>query len=82
MGWGIIIALVVSIIAAVVLYKIVKNVITLVLNGLIGIAVFIILNFLGIANIPINLWTFLIAAIGGIFGIVVVIVLTFLGITL
>ncbi len=79
---GTIIALAISIICAVVLYWVLKKIAPLIYNGLIGIAVFWILDILGIMNVNINIWTFLIAAIGGIFGVMAVITLTYLGIPL
>ncbi len=82
MSLGTIIALAVSIVAAVVLYKILKKIMPLIYNGLVGIAVFWILDILGIMSVKIDLWTFLIVAIGGIFGVAAVIILTWLNIPL
>jgi hypothetical protein len=79
---GTLIALAVSVIAAVILYKVLKNLAPLIYNGLIGIAAFWILNILGITHVPIDFWTFLIAAIGGVVGVIVVVVLSMLGIPL
>lgn len=82
MGIGTIIALVVSVLVAIILYRILQRITPLIYNGLIGIAAFWILDILGIISVKIDIWTFLIAAIGGIFGVVAVIILTYLGVPL
>lgn len=82
MGIGTIIALVVSVLVAIILYKILQRITPLIYNGLIGIATFWILDILGIISVKIDVWTFLIAAIGGIFGVAAVIVLAYLGVPL
>ncbi|MBU0586044.1 pro-sigmaK processing inhibitor BofA family protein [Candidatus Micrarchaeota archaeon] len=79
MSLGLIIAFIFSIIAALLLYKILKTLWPLLYNGLLGIGVFWLLNEIGVIIVPINIWTVLIAAIGGIFGVIIVIVLTGLG---
>ncbi|VVC02110.1 SigmaK-factor processing regulatory protein BofA [uncultured archaeon] len=79
---GTIIALAVSVIAAVILFKVLKSLMPLIYNGLIGIAAFWILNLLGITHVSIDIWTFLIAAIGGVFGVAAVIILSVLGVPL
>ncbi len=81
-GTGTIIALAVSVVAAVALYKVLQKLMPLVFNGLLGIAAFWILNILGLLNVPIDVWTFLIAAIGGVFGVAAVVLLTFFGVAL
>lgn len=80
MALGTIIALAISLVAAVILYKVLKKVSMLVLNGLLGVATFWILDIAGIIHVSIDIWTFLIAAIGGLVGVAVVIILTILGI--
>lgn len=80
MALGTWIALAVSLIAAVLLYKVLKRLAPLIYNGLVGIAVFWILDILGVISVRIDVWTFLIAAIGGVFGVAAVIVLSALGI--
>lgn len=82
MNIGTIIALAVSVLAAIILYKILKSVMPLIYNGLVGLAVFWVLDILGIIKVNIDVWTFLIAAIGGIFGVIAVIILAWLGIPL
>lgn len=82
MNIGTIIALAVSVLAAIILYKILKSIMPLIYNGLVGLAVFWVLGILGIIKVNIDIWTFLIAAIGGIFGVIAVIVLAWLGIPL
>ncbi len=80
MNIGTIIALAVSVLAAIILYKLLKSIMPLIYNGLIGIAAFWVLNLLGITHVSIDIWTFLIAAIGGVFGVAAVIVLSYFGV--
>lgn len=55
---------------------------TLIINGLIGLIIIIIINFLPVIEIPINIWTVLIAAIGGIPGILLLVILNVAGVKL
>lgn len=82
MGIGLIIAFAFSIVAAWLIYRLLKALWPLVYNGIFGIGVFWLLNYLGLINVSIDIWTILIAAIGGIFGVGIVILLTYLGIPL
>jgi len=53
----------------------------LVVNGIVGIIILIIINALFKSiEVPINIWTFLIAAIGGILGVLLLIVLNLAGV--
>lgn len=80
MGLGIIIALVLSIMVLAMLFRLVHRIVPLVLNGIFGIIVFWLFNLFGVMNVPLDIWTFLIAAFGGIFGVVIVLALVFLGV--
>lgn len=52
----------------------------LIVNGIIGIVILIIINYLfKEVEVPINIWTFLIAAIGGILGVVLLVLLNLVG---
>lgn len=82
MGWGLIIALVVSVLIAAVAFHLLRKVAPLILHGLLGIAFFWLLNYFGVLSVPIDIVTFLIAALGGVLGVVLVIVLAFLGVPL
>lgn len=82
MAWGALLALFLSIIAAVILYHALKKIWPLILNGIFGVIVFWVLSYIGLIKIPIDWLTFAIAAIGGIFGVVIVIILAALGVPL
>ncbi|MDD5337130.1 MAG: pro-sigmaK processing inhibitor BofA family protein [Candidatus ainarchaeum sp.] len=82
MGIGIIIGLLAAIISAYIIYRLLKAVWALVVNGIVGLAAFWLLGALGIIHISMDLWTFLIAAIGGLPGVLVVVVLAYFGVPL
>jgi hypothetical protein len=82
MGWGLILALVLSILAAAVIYHLARKIMPLVYHGVLGFLVFALFNYLGILKVPLDIWTFLIAAIGGVVGVVIVLALSFLGVPL
>lgn len=54
----------------------------LLINGLIGLVIIVLINFLPVIEIPVNIWTILIAALGGIPGIVLLILLNVLKVPL
>ena len=82
MGYGLIIALALSVIVCYILFRILKSVVPLVLNGIGGIVIFWLLNYFAIMHVQIDWLTFLIAAIGGVPGVLIVLLLSFLGIPL
>ena len=82
MGWGLILALVLSILVAVVLFHLLRRVLPLIINGFFGIVIFWLLSFFGMLDVPIDIITFLIAAFGGIIGVVIVVVLAAIGVPL
>ncbi|MFA4983422.1 MAG: pro-sigmaK processing inhibitor BofA family protein [Candidatus Micrarchaeia archaeon] len=82
MGIGLIIALALSFLVFAVLIKVVKSAAMLALHGLFGLIVFWALGYFGIVRVPIDVFTFLIAAFGGVVGVLAVIALSFLGIPL
>ena len=82
MAIGLIIALVLSIIVAVVLFHVLKNIVPLILHGILGLVVFWLLDYFGILAIPLDWITFLIAAFGGVIGVAIVVVLAFLHVPL
>ncbi|MEM4348362.1 MAG: pro-sigmaK processing inhibitor BofA family protein [Candidatus Anstonellaceae archaeon] len=82
MSWGIILALVVSVLIAASIFHLLKKVLPLVLHGIAGIAIFWLFSFLGIIQVPIDLATFLIAAFGGVLGVLLVLLLSFFGVPL
>ncbi len=51
----------------------------LLVNGLIGVVILMLLNYFPQIEVPINIWTFLIAALGGVLGIVVLVLLNLMG---
>ena len=82
MGWGLIIALVLSIIILAVLFHLLKRVMPLVLNGIFGVLIFWLFDYFGVMHVPLDIWTFAISAIGGIFGVLIVLALAFFGVPL
>lgn len=57
-----------------------KGIVFLAINGVIGLAILALLNFLPFINITINIWSLLIAVFGGIPGIALLILLDLTGI--
>lgn len=51
----------------------------LLINGVIGIIILMLLNYLPQIEVPINIWTFLVAALGGILGVAILVILNLLG---
>lgn len=82
MGIGLLIALAISIVVFAVLFHLIRKIVPLILHGIVGIIVFWVLNLVGILAVPIDLVTFLIAALGGTIGVLVVIVLAYFGVPL
>ena len=82
MGIGIIVGLLVAVVSAYLIYRLLKAVWALALNGMLGLAVFWLLEAFGITHVNIDVWTFLIAAIGGLPGVAAVVVLAYLGVPL
>ena len=82
MGWGLIIALVASVLIAAVLFHMLRKVVPLILHGLLGLLVFWLLNYFGVLKVPIDIVTFLIAALGGVLGVIIVVLLAFFGVPL
>ncbi len=60
------------------MFRFIKSATYLVVNSIIGIIIFLLLNFLGI-GVKIDLFSIAIAAIAGIPGVVLVLILHFLG---
>ncbi|NLB01421.1 MAG: sigmaK-factor processing regulatory BofA [Methanomicrobiales archaeon] len=81
-------ALVLVIVLAFILYKVVKSVRDLILNAVVGVILLWLINLLGLmhlvgrSDIPINILTVLICAIGGVFGVILTVVFHLLGIPL
>ena len=82
MAWGLILALFLSVLVAALAFHLLKKIAPLILHGLLGIALFWLLSYLGLIAVPINIITFLIAAFGGVFGVLIVVLLAFLRIPL
>ena len=82
MAWGIILALVLSVLVAAVTFHFLRKLAPLVLHGIMGLALFWLLSSVGILHVQLDIFTFLIAALGGIPGILIVIGLSFFGVPL
>jgi hypothetical protein len=80
MGFGLVFALLLSIIVFHILFSVVKKIKPLILNTILGIAIFWILNFMGLLNVQIDLLSTLIVAFGGVFGVLIVIALSLMGV--
>jgi len=82
MGFGLMLALAVSIVFFYVMFRLVKKVVPLAMHAAFGIFVFWLLKYLGVLNVPIDIVTLLIAAFGGVLGVLMVIGLSMIGIPL
>jgi hypothetical protein len=82
MGIGTIIALVISVGIAFVLFSVLKQIAPLIINGVFGLVVYWLLSYLGILKVPLDILTFLIAALGGGIGVIIVVALSAFGIPL
>ena len=82
MGWGMALALLVSVVIFYFLFSALRRLLPLVLHGLLGMAVFWLCNMYGVLKVPMDVVTFLIAAFGGVLGVAVVLVLSWLGVPL
>lgn len=82
MGLGLVIALAVSVIIAAVAFHLLRKIAPLILHGILGIALFWLLGYVGVLSVPIDIVTFLIAALGGVLGVAIVILLAFFGVPL
>ena len=77
--WNGLLALVVVILIVLLIFRVVKKVLILIINSVIGIFALIGFNTLFHANIVINFWSVIITAIGGIIGFIIVIGMHYLG---
>jgi len=82
MGFGILLALFLSFVVFILLFKFLKKLAPLLLNGCIGIVLFWLLGAFGVLKVPVDIVTFLIAAFGGIFGVAIVMLLSALNVPL
>ena len=82
MGWGIYLALALSIAVAFILFQLLKKITPLLINGFFGMAIFWMLSTYGVVKVPLDVITFLIAAFGGVFGVIITVGLAALGIPL
>jgi pro-sigmaK processing inhibitor BofA len=73
------IAIILSIIAAWLIFGAFRDIKKVIYNGIVGLVAMVVLNLLGV-GIPINIVTVIIVALTGIFGLAAIIVLHFLGI--
>ncbi|MDD4331017.1 MAG: pro-sigmaK processing inhibitor BofA family protein [Methanosarcinaceae archaeon] len=76
----VIVGLILALIAAFVLYKVLKTLKNMVVNTVVGLGILFVAKFFGL-NIAINAITILICAIAGVIGALIVILLSYLGVT-
>jgi len=82
MAWGLLFALFISILVFYTMFHLMRKIVPLLLNGVLGLGIFLALNYAGVLHIPMTWLTFLISGLGGILGVVAVIALTYFGIPL
>ncbi len=73
------VALVLAVLAAVVIYKVVKGIVPLILHAIVALVALWVLNVFGL-SVAINIWSVLIVTIGGLVGLALVVLLHLLGI--
>jgi len=76
---GTIVAVVIALVIAWIVFSMTKDISKLIANGLLGLLAMLIMNAVGI-GVPINLLSIIVVAIGGLPGLGVVVILHFLGI--
>lgn len=59
-----------------------KRIIWFIINGIVGIVLLWLVNFLPGVNIPFTLWNIVITAIGGLLGLIILVILNVTGIVL
>lgn len=59
-----------------------KNLVWLIVNSIVGIAILYLINFLPGINIPINIWSVLITVFGGVPGIILLVLLSWMGVVI
>ena len=80
--------IIVAVVVAIVLYYLLEDVISLVVNAVVGVIVLFLLNLFhimslfGASDIPIDWITVLVSAIGGLVGVVIVVILHLAGVAL
>jgi SigmaK-factor processing regulatory protein BofA len=86
--WGSLILLILAIVVAIIIYYLLKTVIALVINAIVGIIllflinVFNVMELFGAPDIPIDWITVLVSAIGGLVGVILVVILHLAGVAL
>jgi inhibitor of the pro-sigma K processing machinery len=85
---GSLVGIILAIIVIVIIFLLLKNVVALVINAIVGVIALFLLNLFhimslfGATDLPIDWITVLISAIGGLLGVVIVIVLHLVGVAL
>lgn len=85
---GAIVGIILAIVAATIIYFLLKNFVALVINAIVGVIVLFLLNLFhimslfGAPDLPIDWITILVSAIGGLVGVVIVILLHLAGVGL
>jgi hypothetical protein len=75
-----IILLIIAVVFLVVAFKVIKSLVGLAINAVLGVVLFFITNAVGITSIQVSIFNLLVCAIGGIPGALILIVLNILGI--
>jgi len=85
---GSIVGIILAIVAVIIIYFLLKKVVVLVINAIVGVIILFLLNvfhimsLFGAPDIPIDWITILISAIGGLVGVVIVVLLHLAGVAL
>ena len=82
MALGLWIAMVISIFLAFTLIHLTRKALPMAFHGIFGMAVFFLLNYFAILNVPLDLVTFIISALGGVAGVAIVVGFSAIGIPL
>jgi len=82
MGFGLWLALAVSVIIAFIVFHIARKFSALIFHGIFGLVVFWLFNYFGVLKVPLDFVTFIIAAFGGVIGVALVVLFSALGIPL
>ncbi|MCL2460822.1 MAG: pro-sigmaK processing inhibitor BofA family protein [Euryarchaeota archaeon] len=75
-----IILLIIAVVFLIVAYKVIRSLVGLVINAILGVILFFVTNAIGITSIQVSVFNLLVCAIGGIPGALILIVLNVLGI--
>lgn len=77
---GMLLPIIIAVVAAFVLWRILRTVISLIANAALGVLALLVVNYLSPTLVDVDIWTVLVAAVGGIPGLLATIVLHSMGV--